>query len=233
MIKLGAIGNMSNEIIETAKATQEIAKATVKGLETTEKLGGFLSKVFGEPLETAVGMLGDKLKFMRLERQLRLIDQVDKINRERGIFGQEIPVPPKIAIPIIENASLEESDQLQNLWAYLLSTAQDKSKQDITNHSYIEILKQINFDEAEILKSMLNFILKEYAKDPTKNRQTLTFRQIMLMADCGINQVQGQDLIADNLKRLGLIRKTGTDMAGHDVIQLTNLGMEFIKACTN
>tara|TARA_B100000795_G_scaffold196809_1_gene150831 strand:+ start:59 stop:181 length:123 start_codon:yes stop_codon:yes gene_type:complete len=35
---------VTDEIIETAKATQEVAKATVKGLEVSEKVGGFLQK---------------------------------------------------------------------------------------------------------------------------------------------------------------------------------------------
>ena len=89
---------MTDEIIETAKATQEVAKATVKGLEVSEKVGGFFAKVLGEPIETATGILGDKLKFMRWERQVRLVDRVQQINHDRGIEGKEIPVLPKQSI---------------------------------------------------------------------------------------------------------------------------------------
>ena len=55
---------MNEEIIETAKATQEVAKTTTKAIEAVNKVGSFLSKALGEPIEEAIGMIGDKLKFM-------------------------------------------------------------------------------------------------------------------------------------------------------------------------
>ena len=95
-----------DEIAETAKATQEIAKTTSKALEVADKLGGFVAKVIGEPLESAVGMLSDRLRFMRWERQLRMVDRCEEIIRKRRIEGKTRPVPPKLALPIMENASL-------------------------------------------------------------------------------------------------------------------------------
>lgn len=40
---------VSDEITETAMATQEVAKAASKALEVSEKLGTFVAKVLGEP----------------------------------------------------------------------------------------------------------------------------------------------------------------------------------------
>ena len=34
-----------DEIVEIAKATQEVAKTTSKALEVTEKVGGFVAKI--------------------------------------------------------------------------------------------------------------------------------------------------------------------------------------------
>lgn len=67
---------MSDDIVESAKAIQEVAKATQKGIDVSEKLGGFLAKVFGGPMEELAGMVGDKLRVMRWERKLPL--QVDR-----------------------------------------------------------------------------------------------------------------------------------------------------------
>lgn len=103
---------MSDGAIESAKATQEVAKAAQKGIDASEKLGSFLAKIFGGPMEELAGIVGDKLRVMRWERQVRLIDRVEEINRSRNISGKEVPVAPKLAIPVIENASLEENDTL-------------------------------------------------------------------------------------------------------------------------
>jgi hypothetical protein len=45
---------MSDPIAEGAKATQEVAKATSKGLEVVQSLGGWLDRMFGESIEHSV-----------------------------------------------------------------------------------------------------------------------------------------------------------------------------------
>lgn len=73
---------MSQEISESAKAIQEVAKTTRTGIEATTKLGGFIAKVINELIEHVIGILSDRLRFMRWERQLRLRDRViEKIRR--------------------------------------------------------------------------------------------------------------------------------------------------------
>jgi hypothetical protein len=81
--------------------------------------------VTGESIEAVTGMLSDRLRFMRWERQLRLRDRMLEVVRERRIEGQFNIVPPKLALPIIEYGSLEEDDELQGLWAHLLASALD------------------------------------------------------------------------------------------------------------
>ena len=54
-----------DEVSESAKAVQEVAKTTKAGIEATEKLGGFVSKIINEPIDAVVGILSDKLKFVR------------------------------------------------------------------------------------------------------------------------------------------------------------------------
>ena len=44
----------TDPISESAKATQEIAKATSKGLEVADNLGGWLDRMFGEGIEHSV-----------------------------------------------------------------------------------------------------------------------------------------------------------------------------------
>ena len=105
---------MDNEILKTA---QEIAKTTGQGLQCVQKMGRFLSRFIGGPLEQGFGIIEDKLKYLRWERQIRLIDRTHAFMDERGSQMRFRPVPLNVAIPIFEGASLEEDDDLQDLWA--------------------------------------------------------------------------------------------------------------------
>lgn len=236
---------MPDEIVETAKATQEVAKATVKGLEVSEKVGGFFAKVLGEPIETATGILGDKLKFMRWERQVRLVDRVHQINHDRGIEGKEIPVSPKLAIPIIENASLEENDLLQDLWAKLMSSAQGKESSNAVRSAFIDIIKQLEVIDVQILNGMFGGYVNAVGKDSIHNGtpRRISFLKANIINAEKISESVYEDAI-DNLMRVRCVcsevkvlsgfnmgGESATVDKGYDSLCLTSLGVRFVIAC--
>ena len=240
---------MSDEIIETAKATQAIAKATIKGLETVEKVGRFLAKILGEPLETGIGIVGDRLKFMRLERQLerqsRFVDRVAEINHKRGIDGKEISVSPKLAIPILENASLEEDDLLQDLWAKLISSAQSKESSNIVRSAFIDIIKQLEVIDVLLLNTMFNGYVDAVGKDNIHNQspRTVSFQKQSIISVLKINEKTYEDSV-DNLMRVRCIcsevkvmsgisqgGENATIDKGYDSLCLTSFGVRFLIVC--
>jgi hypothetical protein len=157
---------MNDEISESAKAVQEVAKTTRIGIEATQQLGGFVARVINEPIEAVTGMLSDKLRFMRWERQLRLRDRVIEKMKERGLeeqfnTRQLKPVPPKLALPIVESASLEEDDELQDVWANLLTSAIRPEFKGVIRSAYIDIIKQLEVIDVHVL----NFIHKTYLEE--------------------------------------------------------------------
>ncbi|MBS9777318.1 MAG: DUF4393 domain-containing protein [Gammaproteobacteria bacterium] len=236
---------MSDEITETAKAVQEVAKATTKSLETSEKIGGFLAKVLGEPIEMAAGILGDKLKFMRWERQIRFMDRVNEVNCKRGIEGKEVPVPPKLVIPIIENASLEEDDLLQDLWVNLISSAQGEESSHEVRTAFIDIIKQLESIDVLILDSIFRGYIKLVDRENiyTESPRNVIFSKETIMSTLKINEQIYEDSI-DNLMRVRCLRsevkiingismggeKPTVDM-GYDSLCLTTLGVKFVMAC--
>ncbi len=139
-------------IDEESKAIQEVAKTTSKAIEASEKLGAFLSRVFGEPIETTVGMLQDKLAVLRWERQLRLADRVQEILRKCGVEASVAPVPPRLALPIIEKACIEIDDYLQDLWANLLASSMDPSKASSVRGAFVGIIQEIEVLDAKFLE---------------------------------------------------------------------------------
>ena len=76
---------MTSEIEETAKAAQEIAKTASKAIEAGEKLGEFISKYIGGPIEQGMGIFEDKLKYMRWERQVRFMQCATELLKSLGL----------------------------------------------------------------------------------------------------------------------------------------------------
>src|SRR5688572_19256690 len=129
---------MNEDLKETAKAVQEVAKTTKAGIDATTKLGTFIAQVTNESIEAVTGILADKLRFIRWQRQLRIRDRLMEEIESRGIEGHFRIVAPKLALPIIENASLEEDDDLQDMWINLLASALDPSFRGRVRIAYIE-----------------------------------------------------------------------------------------------
>ncbi len=235
-----------DDIVEIAKATQEVAKTTSKALDVSEKVGGFVAKVIGEPVECAVGMLVDKLRFLRWERQLRMVDRCEEIIKKRGIEGKTRSVPPKFALPIMENASLEEDNDLQDLWANLLSSALDPEFDGSLRSAFIDIIKQLETVDVHVL----NLIYKYYknALNVQRISQDASPISIGLSKKDIIKKINMTPFVyensIDNLMRVrcvsSLVIKISSIMAGnepmtvdkgYDVICITSLGIGFVEAC--
>ena len=232
----------NEENIENAKAIQEVAKTTNKVLTVLEKLGSFM----GDTVEDGVGILKDKLQHMRWERQIRFIDKVEEINKKRNIENKTQLVQPKILLPIIENASLEQIDELQDLWAKLLSSFQEETKNEITRSSFVDILKQLETIDANFLKVIYD------ASKHNHHSKNYYYEKYKLTKFLNINSSQ-YDNIVDNLMRLRLIRSFIAELEydsyiksnlyhndeivqftkdlGYDGILLTELGKNFIESC--
>ncbi len=243
---------MNDEIKESAKAVQEVAKATRTGIEATRQLGGYVSRIINEPVDAVVGILGDRLKFMRAERQLRLADRWLEILKERKIQGALRVVPPKLALPIIENASLEEDDELQDLWANLLASAVDPNYNGQIRSAFIDIIRQVEVIEVHIL----DFMFKEARSEDDKDKDAFTYYlRNNLVSPNRIVEALGISMEAcetsiDNLLRLRCVssnvefqRYSAEDSyagqrgdllnhADYDLICLTPLGVNLIEACT-
>jgi hypothetical protein len=235
-----------DEISETAKATQEIAKTTSKALDVVEKVGGFVAKIIGEPVECAVGMISDKLRFMRWERQVRMVDKCEEIIIKRKIEGKLRPVPPKLALPIMENASLEENDQLQDLWANLLTSALDPSFNGLLRSAFIDIIKQLEVVDAHILHFLYtNYQAAIKSKEVLENESpsNIGWSKEEIIETLIISLPIYYDSV-DNLMRVRCVsslvlicngikagKESMTIDKGHDVICLTSLGKSFVEAC--
>lgn len=181
--------------------------------------------------------------------------------KERGLEsqfnnGQLNIVPPKLALPIIENASLEEDDELQDLWATLLTSALDPNFEGTLRAAFIDIIKQVEAIDVHIL----NFIYESY-KESLKyllsSNESYHSPTIFPVSKSSITEKLGIDSSAyensiDNLIRLRciasyveskIIESESTQYRNltfyndvthdyrYDSVCMTSFGVSFLEAC--
>ncbi len=141
---------MDEETIRVvAEATGEVAKTGGKVVDLTVGAGRFFDRVMGDIVEDGVGLVRDRLRFYRQERSEILAFEMEKRLLERGI-GNPRAVPPKVALPLIEAASIEDEPTLSKLWVELLASAMDPSKPRVEK-KFVSILQELSGEDARVL----------------------------------------------------------------------------------
>lgn len=191
-------------VTETAKATQEVAKTTGKAIDSVRDVGGFLDRVFGRAIEDTVGLYWtDRIAAKRIEASIynweRLVSLLEKAKRRLEQMGitETRAVPPKVALPLLEYATIEHEEDLHTLWANLLATGMD-AREEAIHRKYVTTLREMTAGDAFVLASMFDDAEKDVAKKETKDSS--------LVYGPGIDGTYSHDAIAViTLNRLGLI----------------------------
>ena len=217
---------------EEAKATRTVAETAGKAIDASREFGSFISKYTGGSLEQGLGIFEDKLRYMRWERQVRLMQRAQDFLSEIGIDGPTRQVPMKIAIPLFQGASLEEDDELQDRWATLLVNAADERSEVNVARIYISILEHLSAYEALLLDRI-------YSVPEKKIPQGIWTKK--LPHEIIYKEPEGEDmkphkeleLALATLDQLRLItgNLTWSGMQLFERINQTVLGRSFVNAC--
>lgn len=78
----------------------------------------FLGRLINPTAEEVGLLISDNIKYFRFKNQVRILLKTKDYVEKKNIKIKEIPI--KILVPLLENASLEDNDSLQNKWANLL-----------------------------------------------------------------------------------------------------------------
>lgn len=136
------------------KNTEKIeisSKALEKGLDIAKD---FADKLVLTPIEELGLLVKDQISYWRFKNQIKILNKAKALCERNNISIKSIP--PKLLCPYLDNASLEDDDELQDKWAALLVNMVD-SKQNIQNHVFPYILSQLSKDEF----NLLDFVLVE------------------------------------------------------------------------
>jgi len=223
-------------IEESAKAVQEVAKTTSNAIDASREMGGFISRFVSGPLEQGMGIFEDRLRYIRWERQIRLIKRSEEFLTQQELPNPNKSIPLKNAVPLLEYATLEEDDYLQDIWARLLVNGTNESTGINIERAYIEILAQISALEAQILQTI-------YALPFNDMRHTGVITELLPIS-AKISDEKNEDNLNEppleiimalaNLARIGCLKLPLTWGGGElfSKIMPTIIGREFVAACT-
>lgn len=230
---------MSDEtevIKEAAKAAQELAKVTSKGIDAGREMGGFVAKFVSGPLQQASGIIEDKLRYVRWERQQRLIKKANEYLAEHGLPDPDKPLPWKTALPLLQYATIEEDNDLQDMWARLLVNGTSTSSGLSIERSFVEILGQISPLEAKILTAIYSLPFEETLHGGIVTESLPNAASVADEKKLNEYTDPSEDikLALASLARLGCV-KFRLSWGGGEIYNCVNptlIGHRFVEACT-
>jgi hypothetical protein len=111
------------------------------------------SKVFGPAAEQMGEMIGDYAKYYRLKNLINLQDKVTVLLKARGIKNHR-SIHPSLAIPLINEASIQDEESLQDKWANLIANAMDPNFKERIDRNHVDKLARLKPESAELLELM-------------------------------------------------------------------------------
>ena len=124
--------------------------------KSLDLIKSFTEKLLGQTAEEVGLLMADKVKYFRFKNQVKILTKAKEYVKSKNINIQRIPI--KILVPLLENASLEDDEKMQDKWAYMIANLAD-SKQNFQNHVFPYLLSQISLNEFE---SLSKFVMYEY-----------------------------------------------------------------------
>jgi hypothetical protein len=227
----------------------EVVKAVAEGSAAgaTRALQTLMIDLLGGAAKEAGAELTLTVQEWRARRGLRLGRRV-----VQKITGRPTrPIPPNVLVPAFDYATLEDREELLNMWVELLATAATDSA-PVVDRLHVEILRDVTPVDARVLQHLRNtppehdkndprFIVENnYNGPPPIVRPRLSKETIMRALSISEPDFE---LAASRLARLGLCEagrflfptRLGSSATGprvYDSLVLTPIGVAFVFACS-
>jgi len=151
----------------TPEEEKLIASATQAFFQSLfEPISNFVETISG-PFAAEIGaVFGDKAKVYRLKNAVKCMKKAKEILEEVGINPGQ--VKPRILLPLIENASLDEDEGLQEKWAALLANAANPKHNPPVRADYSDILRQLTPNDVKFVGSIYDRCIDpKFDEDPS------------------------------------------------------------------
>ena len=220
-----------------------------------EKAGYFIATAISKPLQIGSDILANELRYFRLKRILDLQEKVERLlHNKKG--GKSRPASPRLLIPLLEKAGIEDDDYLHDFYARLLVSALD-SNCPHPHPAFIDIIHGLSAKDAVVLESIPNVV--RGFKELCGREQEEGFAFWAIPTDAifdaliskEVEKLQltklDMDLSVNNLCRLECLgsepeirgeksieecKDSGTPfLLTYNIVYLTPLGEEFLRTC--
>lgn len=111
-----------------------------------------VKRMLGDASDEVAKQLADEIKVYRYGRSLKLLEKAERMAQEAGFTPKAVPI--KLLFPLLEGASLEEDENLHDMWASLLANAASPDDAEKVRPGFIAILRELAADEAALLNWM-------------------------------------------------------------------------------
>jgi Abortive infection alpha len=152
--------------------------------------------------------------------------------------GPTQKIPLSIAVPLLEHATLEEDDDLQEVWARLLVNGGDVSNGIELRRAFVSVLAEMTSLDVQNLAQIEN-AAKLNAESGSNGVWTYELPEraipfVNVEAEGERDPSPEVKLSLDNLERLGCIISSNRTpvVKGHQLVNLTPFGRALIEACT-
>jgi hypothetical protein len=178
------------------------------------------------------------------ERLTELMRKVDVRLNTKGVSALRL-VPPKIALALIENATVEYDDDLHTLWANLLATGLDTAADEI-HRKYVSILSDLTSSDVKLLRALYVEWTKprEYKiwkpglfygnfrniSPPQDESSIITLNRLGLVTPSIIEFETYEPSVRDRDREYPPTRETVRTTGDLDSVEFTPLGEGFCKA---
>lgn len=133
-----------------ASAVEKSGEAATEAVRAGRDIGGFLAPA----LRPLVGVLGDQFAVWRAKRQVRLAARYLDFMRDRNLKAATRDIAPAFLLPLIDRASIEASDDLQDVWAMMLANAADADSGAEMRSAFVTILSEMTHLDVVILAKL-------------------------------------------------------------------------------
>jgi len=132
---------------------QQLVKASAEA--ALKPFADLCQKLFGGAAEEIGGIWQDSLKVRRFGRQIKLLRRVQELLQHAGIDPQR--VKDTISIPLLNAATLEDDECLQDKWACLLANAANPAASPPISAQFPKILANLSAREVAFLDLYCTF----------------------------------------------------------------------------
>ena len=211
----------------------------------SEKALEFVEKLVAGPIMEGTGIFTDKVNFWRFKNRINIILKAKDFLKSKGI---KVPkkIPIKDLTTLLEYASFEEEEVMQDTWAKLLANTLDPKNQFNACHIFSQLLNQLSVNEFYVLKYI-------YSKCFFMSSEDRPYFEKVELHKNSFTDFQTTILLIDNLLRLRLIEEKPpklknssgaiylynedeqipeNEIISSDCYRLSKFGIELIKQIT-